>query len=274
MDTDKFLIVDYSDKAVAVPDEYSTALQDEFKLIGGRFNSRLKFGAGWIFSKVKHLENLKHLFAAYDLDFANVDLRDIVSDTNKDNDGKTTIKLLTNPEKQQAGINVNDMAMMLPGGEIVRICREKINTEFCFGYSDCGQGMTHEEASTMCDKARTDENYFISDNLDRLDWIIDKLQHPDKHGRSHAWIANYYTGGKNCWSIEFNNTPEDKPDWLGYDEKTMYNAGTLKPVTDEYRVQLVEFYNQARQVREKRCRTYLKRYGLTKLRCWTYWADA
>lgn len=272
MDANKYLIVDYSDKAIAVPGEYETALLDEFKLIGGRFNPRLKFGAGWIFSKSKHEEMVKQLFAAYEIDFASVALSDIVSENNPG--GKATIKLLTNQEKQQAGINVNDFAMMLPGGEIVRIYREKINTEFCFGYSDCGQGMTQDEARAMCDRARTDENYFITDNLDRLDWVIDKLQHPDKHNRAHAWIANHYTGGKNCWSIEFNDTPEDKPDWLGYDEKAMYDAGTLKPVTDEYREQLIEFYNQARQARERRCRTYLKRYGLTKLHCWTYWADA
>lgn len=44
METD-IKLIDYSEKAIAIATEYDCALQDEFKLIGGRFNSRLSFGA-------------------------------------------------------------------------------------------------------------------------------------------------------------------------------------------------------------------------------------
>jgi len=45
-------IVDYSDKAIAVFGN-TRPIKDKLKAIGGRFNPRLKGGAGWIFPKTK-----------------------------------------------------------------------------------------------------------------------------------------------------------------------------------------------------------------------------
>ena len=48
-------IVDYSEKAVAVTGD-TRAHAYKLKELGGRFNARLKCGAGWIFSKKKEQE--------------------------------------------------------------------------------------------------------------------------------------------------------------------------------------------------------------------------
>lgn len=48
-------IVDYSEKAIAVIGD-TAAIKDSLKSLGGRFNAKLKCGAGWIFSKRKESE--------------------------------------------------------------------------------------------------------------------------------------------------------------------------------------------------------------------------
>ena len=45
-------IIDYSEKAIAVVGE-TRAIKETLKTLGGRFNSHLSCGAGWIFSKAK-----------------------------------------------------------------------------------------------------------------------------------------------------------------------------------------------------------------------------
>ena len=45
-------IIDYSEKAIAVVGD-TRAIKETLKTIGGRFNSHLSCGAGWIFSKAK-----------------------------------------------------------------------------------------------------------------------------------------------------------------------------------------------------------------------------
>lgn len=48
-------LVDYSEKAIAVIGN-TKPISEQLKKIGGRFNSRLSCGAGWIFSKRKESE--------------------------------------------------------------------------------------------------------------------------------------------------------------------------------------------------------------------------
>ena len=45
-------IIDYSEKAIAIVGE-TRAIKETLKTLGGRFNSHLSCGAGWIFSKTK-----------------------------------------------------------------------------------------------------------------------------------------------------------------------------------------------------------------------------
>lgn len=270
----RYVIVDYSDKAIAIPAERDMALSDDFEYIEGKYNSRLKFGSGWIFSKKKCAEMIDNIMINHCIDHVHCKLSDMELPKETGGNGNSPeINILTNPEKQKQGLNVNDMAMMLPGGEIIVIGREEIKTEFCFGYSSCGQGPTSEEAHKALDDARSNPEYFMAENLERLDCILDKLNNPGNGECRHLWIANWYTGGKNRWNLEFSDTPTDKPEWLDSREKALYDEGMMRPVTSDERGLLIEFYKLTREAREKRCRTYLKRYGLTKLRCWTYWMD-
>jgi hypothetical protein len=49
---DQVKISDYSDKAIVVTGE-TKPIKDVLRAMGGRFNFRLRGGAGWIFSKTK-----------------------------------------------------------------------------------------------------------------------------------------------------------------------------------------------------------------------------
>lgn len=258
MDTDKLLIVDYSDKAFAVPGEYDTALQDEYKLIGGRFNSRLKFGPGWIFSKSKHEEQLKQMFAAYDLIFASVELSDIVSEPTS-----TDLPEYIRTDK-------NDLIVTLADGGTFTITGDKLKTEFWFGYSDCGQGPTNDECNAAANKARTDEQYFIDENLSDIKNRLELLTDPAGTGRMEKYL--WLLGGKNgAWSLDTSDT--DNPDYLGDWERIRYNHGEYKPLGDDDKQRLIAGYRHALELREKRCRAYLKRYGLSKMKVSTFWMD-
>lgn len=48
-------VVEYSEKAIAVYGD-TKEIKDKLKALGGRFNFRLRGGAGWIFSKKKQAE--------------------------------------------------------------------------------------------------------------------------------------------------------------------------------------------------------------------------
>lgn len=54
-ESDGISLVDYSDKAIAITGD-TKPLKDTLKALGGRFNFRLKCGAGWIFPKTKEDE--------------------------------------------------------------------------------------------------------------------------------------------------------------------------------------------------------------------------
>lgn len=56
---DGFQVIDYSEKAIAVTGD-TKPIKDELKRLGGKFNSRLSCGCGWIFGK-RNKETLKEL---------------------------------------------------------------------------------------------------------------------------------------------------------------------------------------------------------------------
>ena len=280
MDTDKIMIVDYSDKAIAIAAEYDTGLQDEFKAIGGRFNSRLAFGAGWIFSKKKHREQLDGLFAYYGISdmIASVALADIVggaTGTSTNNTNKTTRATRDATLPDYITTNKGDVFITLSCGGCVEISKRNLITDFCFGYSDCGQGATSEEARAECDKAQSDENYFLSENLSDLQDIVDCLKGTSDKYRNNIWLVK--SDSSNIVSIDrsvVNPESTNAADSLDAWERRKYNQGLYVPPTDDDKQRLIAGYEHALTLREKRCRTYLKRYGLSKLHCWVYWADA
>ena len=62
-------------------------------------------------------------------------------------------------------------------GYLAEIERPSIETSFCYGYGYCGVSTEedHRDAARMADHARTNEDYFIAENLHGLNGYIEAL---------------------------------------------------------------------------------------------------
>lgn len=287
--TGTFQIVDYSAKAVAIPDEWEDSVfKDEFKAIGGRYTQCLTFGAGWIFSKKKHLEQLEHIFAFYEL-------TDMVRRISLEDIGTTRpqrtaasehpgyiltggeLKNWVNTAGERSSLLKSSIIVLLPMG-FVSISLEPLETEFLFGYSDIGQGMTVDEAKEACEKARTEE-YFIQENTKKIREDIARLKRDYNNIKSRnkyplITVLNPSTSTeRDLWRGTVD------PDTAGWEnrlnpfDRMMIEQGRLRELTEEERERLIVGYEIALSMQEKRAQNYLKRYGVSKIKADIIWND-
>ena len=164
----------------------------------------------------------------------------------------------------------------LTNGLLVGIEKKKVRTRFCFGYSDMGFGPTYEEANRECYRAGKDESYFIRENMEEYARMLQNL---NMHGLT-------------CMAVLCGNTRQlrglrimrisDVLDAVGGSaflpelkgQELIFNGRTKGYVcTDEDVKLLRDAYERVAASHLKKCRAYLKRYGLSKLTRWTYWID-
>ena len=164
----------------------------------------------------------------------------------------------------------------LSNGLMVGIDKKKVQTRFCFGYSDMGFGPTYEEASRECRDAGKNESHFIRENMKEY---ANVLQNLSMHGLT-------------CMAVLCGNTRQlrglslsritDVLDAVGGEaflpalkgQEIVFKWGTKGYVcTDEDVALLRDAYERVAASHLKKCRAYLKRYGLSKLTRWTYWMD-
>lgn len=170
-------------------------------------------------------------------------------------------------------------AVRLQNGGIVYFEKPRIKTEFCFGYSSCGQGPSYDEA-VKAERAADTEDYFLSSNLDGMDEEIKALEY-NCHFPENEYSSRYY--GKTWYIQRQSYDSQAEPlnlwvfrAWREYDVKNepwRYTPGTYEKMTDADRQTILDGLRRERDKFEKRLRTYLKRYGTSKLRTWTYWLD-
>lgn len=157
----------------------------------------------------------------------------------------------------------------LEDGEYTIIDKPSIKTSFCFGYGYCGMSTEDDwkGAANMAEKARQDQEYFIRENLKGLDESIKSLE--DKSLEIYKFIG--YNGQKedsfrrSFRIVEPWHNPEYEP-WA-------WNMPKVKRMSDQERQAVLEGYQEVKKAFIKRLNTYLKRYGLTKVRSWTYLSD-
>lgn len=157
---------------------------------------------------------------------------------------------------------VSDVAVMSDGSLVV-IEKPHIKTSFCFGES----GYDIEDAENAAHYAKTSEQYFIDENM-RYTYF----------DREMAYLTNYINGGAGqtpyiygaYWDTGYNCKLRNVR-FYAYHETAPSDGKVLS--ADDAKV-LLEAYKSAKAKFEKRLRTYLKRYGLSKVHSWTYWRDA
>lgn len=137
--------------------------------------------------------------------------------------------------------------------------KQDIEKSFCFGWS-CQGGMTYEEAADMCHNFS--EADFKAGNLKRFDnKYIHRLKAIEE--KQIKFKREYVTSKESGAEIMYITTDRDVSGdiTLSVEDSTRLREAYKQKVQD------------LRNEFEKRLDAYLKKYGLSKIRCWTYCAD-
>ena len=156
------------------------------------------------------------------------------------------------------------------------LCFDKptIKTRFCFGYGQNGISTEedYEGARSQKRNMETNQQAFINANLEGLNKSIKDLQ---------EFIDNFFDKKNTCFSSRYNKIFICKNSYnhLAYlawswDYDNIRNKEMIiREATKEDLLLIIEVYKQQIENFKKRLNTYLKRYGLSKLRTWTYLVD-
>ena len=173
-------------------------------------------------------------------------------------------------DQKMIDYNMKNLAYVIPickGNVFLEIGKQKIETEFWFGESDCGQGLSHDENSKRMKNVRDNfEDYFINENLSSVNRTIDTLKEIIK-GSTYK-KATHYT---HYWK-----GPKDSPihDWSFYDDyhNTKPNCKCEDLSIEDLKI-ILTGYQLFKEDFTKKLYTYLRKYGLTKLHIRSYWID-
>ena len=153
-----------------------------------------------------------------------------------------------------------DILKQLPSGEIISIDKERIEKDFCFSYVYCGVSDEEDrrEADQMASMAENNVDYFMKRNLRGLNSLIADLE----NNRTVFYsVPKYYQSDK---YRAFINPFE-------WDHEEVLKKG--RSITNEERKIYLSAVKEEKEKFEKRLATYLKKYGLSKVRSWTYLCD-
>lgn len=249
-----YTVVDYSEKAIAVTGD-TRAISDKLKALGGRFNPRLSCGAGWIFSKKKESE-VRALLAGSQVGDATA--------PKKEKEVEAGAEFIATLDEWVSGIQKGDKdyyrkhnaaAVKLPEGYFV-ISKPSIENKFCFH----DEGPDYETYKSLHKSEAVMRDYFLRENLSDLDRQIKSLEDMDET----MFLAP--TG----WQSEvLPRTSRYMSEWARNAERE-----EAREMTESERKQCAAALRFVRAGFEKRLQTYLKRYGVSKIHTWTYWADA
>lgn len=247
-----FSVVDYSEKAIAVTGD-TRAISDQLKALGGRFNPRLSCGAGWIFSKRKESE-VRALLAGSKVG-------DATAPKNEKEEGAPFVAALNEWLETKADKLERDnaakwyaAAVKLQDGFLV-IEKPSIENKFCFH----DEGPDYETYKDLHKKEENMRAYFLNYNLRDFDARLKWLETEDDP---------VYVDTECCKDRVYLRTRQYSWDYCEARDKG------FRELSAEERKQCAAAVRFVRSAFEKRLQTYLKRYGLSKIHTWTYWADA
>lgn len=152
----------------------------------------------------------------------------------------------------------------LTNGDIIAIEKPGIETRFCFGYSDSRYDTEdYDRANDMADYASKSQEYFIEENMKGINQII---------GQMEGTVPNSFE-----WRLRvpYSGQPEgSKLKSLDAYYWSDEHAKQFPEISDEDLQRVIEGYKVVKASFEKRLNTYLKRYGMSKVKTWSYWQDA
>ena len=154
-----------------------------------------------------------------------------------------------------------DVVIKFENGFYAEIEKPSIKNNFCFGYSLSSYDTeSFDNASRMAEHARNSADYFREKNLAGLKEKIEYY----KDKKNVLYFRNHYISQKNdiMKGIEGFNPWEEPTD------------SEFVQLTDKDRSLLVEAYEVELAKFTKRVDAYLKKYGTSKVKSWSYWQDA
>lgn len=172
--------------------------------------------------------------------------------------------------------------------------KPSIKTHFCFGHGQNGLS-TQEETDRACDMAhhaRTNEKYFLNENLEDINKKIAVIEayinSPDNMAeyleKNYKDIFYYTSHRYSCKKpyLMYQNYKIDeqvyysfmddyeKNDYLEIEQHKQY---FIREIAINEMQEILNILISEKQKFEKRLQTYLKRYGLTKIQSWSYLVD-
>ena len=151
-----------------------------------------------------------------------------------------------------------ELIVKLSGGYLLEIPKEKIETDFCFGYSDSAYDTEdYDRANNMADRAAKDVEYFRAQNLKSLNRGLEDVTNAHK-----LYTYPHYSG----------QTADCKLVCIVFDRQRRDDYEYIELRADDIEI-IKNAYIEAISRREKKIDAYLKRYGMSKVNTWSYWAD-
>lgn len=163
-------------------------------------------------------------------------------------------------------------AAWLPNGMLFVWKKPKIETSFCFGYSDSRYDTEdYDRANRMAEHAGNSEEYFKSENLKDFNAVIEAFNGNGegyyRNRRPYVRRESYISvGDLNLCSVSWYRPWELEELHDGERER-------LREASDAELEIIIAGYKEEREAFEKRLNAYLKRYGMSKVRSWSYWRD-
>ena len=156
----------------------------------------------------------------------------------------------------------------LSNGAIIGFDKKRIETEFWVGYSDCGQGLSYDEANRRIEDIRSNIlQHFMQNNMDYHKRLLKKCE----DNRNSIWICDRYDAktGHNFVNFYFFESE------FGWEfERMKHFAKNFYKLENSDDIALIKWAIQKdAQKFEKRLNAYIKRFGTSKLRCSSYWID-
>lgn len=160
-------------------------------------------------------------------------------------------------------------------GELYGIEKPTIKKDFCFGYGMYGRSTEEEEweANKMAQMARTDRNYFITENLKTIDNEIKKLENIAEEMHK-PWAE----GNRPTYMVETNIKyygQKDSCKLRGFSIVNTFDRADSGNLCEDIELieKLIDGYKQVRADFTKRLTTYLNKYGLSGVNTWAYLVD-
>lgn len=148
--------------------------------------------------------------------------------------------------------------LMTDDGLIWDIDKPSIQTNFCFGE----HGYDYEEVNRTCNALSKDERYFKTENIRRME-AYRLLKSLREYPERFYW-AEAYSGDSSFVHLNY---------YWHYNELERERFA-IRQITNSEIEEVVSLLKEEIRKFNKRINTYLKRYGLSKCRYWTYWAEA